>query len=73
MVLPLVILKISLEDKLLIKYFVIKHLILLKIQNMIDTKEALLQQFINVFVETSATPAANTSGSAIKNNTTLNQ
>ena len=37
------ILKLKLEEHRLIKYCVIKHLILLKIQNMMDTKGALLQ------------------------------
>ena len=37
------ILKISLEEQLPIKYCVIEHLILLKIQNMMDTEGALLQ------------------------------
>ena len=41
------ILKILLEVKVLIKYCMIKHLILLKIQNMIDMKGFLLQWFIN--------------------------
>ena len=41
------ILKILLEVKVLIKYCMIKHLILLKIQNMIDIKGFLLQWFIN--------------------------
>ena len=36
------ILKIYLEEQLLIKYYVIKHLILLKIQNMVDIKLVLL-------------------------------
>ena len=42
------ILKIQLEEHLLIKYCVIKHLILLKIQNIMDTKEAMLQWSTNV-------------------------
>ena len=36
------ILRIYLEEQLLIKYYVIKHLILIKIENMVDIKEALL-------------------------------
>ena len=40
-------LKIKLEEQLLIKYCVIKHLVLLKIQNMMDIKRVLLQWFIN--------------------------
>ena len=36
------ILKIYLEEQYLIKYYVTKHLTLLKIQNMVDIKEVLL-------------------------------
>ena len=36
------ILRIYLEEQLLIKYYVIKHLILLNIENMVNIKEALL-------------------------------
>ena len=43
------ILKIHLEEKLLIKYYVIKHLILLKIVDMMDIKEVSLQRFIGFF------------------------
>ena len=35
----------------LINYYVIKHLILLKIQNMMDIKEVLLQKFINFSIK----------------------
>ena len=45
------ILIIQLEEQLLIKYCVIKHLILLKIQNEIDIKEVLLQWFINFLIK----------------------
>ena len=38
------------EKRLLIKYYIIKHLILLKIQNMMDIKEVLLQWFINLWI-----------------------
>ena len=38
-----VILKMQLEERILIKYCVIKHLILLKIRNMMNIKEVLLQ------------------------------
>ena len=41
------ILKILLEEKVLIKYCMIKHLVLLKIQNMIDIKGFWYQWFIN--------------------------
>ena len=49
------------KDLTRIKHYciVIKHLILLKIQNMMDIKEVLLQWFINFLIE-------NTSGGAIK-------
>ena len=40
-------LEIYLENSLLIKYYVIKHLTLLKIQNMIDINVDLLQWLIN--------------------------
>ena len=42
------ILRISPEEQFLIKYYVIKHLILLKIQNMMDIKRVLRQWFINL-------------------------
>ena len=45
------ILKIYLKEQLLIKYYVIKHLILLKIQNMMDIKEVLLQWFKNFLIK----------------------
>ena len=40
------ILKIYLEEQLLIKYCVIKHFTLLKIQNIMDIKGVLLQWYI---------------------------
>ena len=40
------ILNIYLEEQLVIKYYVKKHLLLLKIQNMMDIKEVLLQWFM---------------------------
>ena len=53
------ILKISLEEQLLIKYCIIKHLILLKFQNMMDIKEVcFFWWFINVL---------SISGEAVKN------
>ena len=52
------ILRIYLEIHLLIKYYVIKHLILLRIQKMIYIKEVLLQWFINFFDKKSS--SANT-------------
>ena len=45
------ILIIQLEEQLLIKYCVIKHLILLKIQNEMDIKEVLLQWLINFLIK----------------------
>ena len=39
------IIKTELEEQLLTKYFVIKHLILLKIRNMMDIKGVLLECF----------------------------
>ena len=45
------ILMIQLEEQLLIKYCVIKHLILLKIQNEMDIKEVLLQWFIHFLIK----------------------
>ena len=45
------ILKIQLEEQLLIKYCVIKHLRLLKIQNMMDIKGVILQWFINLLIK----------------------
>ena len=42
------ILKIDFEEQLLIKHCVIKHLILLKILNIMDIKESLLQWILNL-------------------------
>ena len=42
------ILSINLEEQLLMKYYMIKHLILLKIENMMDINAGLLQWFINI-------------------------
>ena len=47
------ILKIYLEKQLLIKYYVMKHLTLLKIQNMMSIKEVLLQWCINFLIKLS--------------------
>ena len=44
-------LNIYLEEQLLIKYYAIKHLILLKIQNMMDINVSLLQWFINFLID----------------------
>ena len=43
-----------------------KHLILLKIQNMMDVKVVLLQRFVNVLIK-------KTSGGAVKNENMSNQ
>ena len=45
------ILRIFLAEQLLIKYYVIKHLILRKIRNMMGIKEALLQCSINFLIK----------------------
>ena len=45
------ILKIYLKEQLLEKHSVIKHLVLLKIQNMMNIKEVLLQSSINVLIK----------------------
>ena len=39
------------EEQFLIKYCMIKHLIFLKVLNMVDIKEVFLQWFINFLVE----------------------
>ena len=44
--------KIFLKEHVLIKYYVIKILILLEIRNMMDIKGVLLQQFINLLIKT---------------------
>ena len=45
------ILKIYLEEQLLIEYCMKKHLILLKISNMMDMEGVLLQWFINFLIK----------------------
>ena len=45
------ILSICLEEQLLIKYYMIKHLVWLKIQNMIDINVELLQWFIDFLIK----------------------
>ena len=54
------------EQQLLIKCYVIKHLILLKIQNMININADLLQWFINFLIKV-------TSVGAIKNEIMANK
>ena len=43
------ILRISIKEQPLIKYYMIKLLIMLKIQNMMNINTDLLQRFINLF------------------------
>ena len=38
------------KEQCFIKYCMIKHLMLLKLQNMMDIKEVLLQWFINLLI-----------------------
>ena len=47
----MVILKIYLEKKLLKKYYAIKHLILLRLQNMMDVSPDLHQWFISFWIK----------------------
>ena len=54
------ILKIKLKEQPLIKHYVIKHLILLKIRNIMDIEEGLLQWVYKFFNK-------KTSGNSIKN------
>ena len=62
------ILKVYIEEQLLIKYYVIKHLILLKIQNMMDINVDLLQaSMVYKFFD------KKTSGSGIKNENISNK
>ena len=60
------ILKILLEEQFLIKYCVIKHLILLKIKNMMDIKGVLRQWFLNFLIK-------QTSGGTVKNENISNR
>ena len=57
---------LTFKEQLLIKYCVTKHLILLKIRNMLDIKRILLQWFINFLIK-------KTSGGAIKNENMSNK
>ena len=45
------VLRVSLEEQLLIKYCVLKHLVLLKTPNMMDINMDLLQWFINSLIK----------------------
>ena len=51
------ILKIELEEQLLLNYYVIKHLILLKFIDMMNIKEVQLQWFIRFFYKKTAVGA----------------
>ena len=51
MILIMEILKIEIEEQLLIKHYMIKDLILLKIRNMIDINVSLPQWFINFLMK----------------------
>ena len=51
MILIMEILKIEIEEQLLIKHYMIKDLILLKIRNMIDINVSLPQWFINFLIK----------------------
>ena len=51
MVLIMEILKIEIEEQLLIKHYMIKDLILLKIRNMTDINVSLPQWFINFLIK----------------------
>ena len=53
------VLKILMEEQLLIKYYAIEHFILIKIQNIMDINVALLQRFINFVKKTSGGIAKN--------------
>ena len=51
------VLNINQEERLLIKYYVIEHLIFLKIQNMADIKENLRQWFTYFLIKSLQTKA----------------
>ena len=51
MILIMEILKIEIEEQLLIKHYMIKDLILLKIRNMTDINVSLPQWFINFLIK----------------------
>ena len=51
MILIMEILKIEIEEQLLIKHYMIKDIILLKIRNMIDINVSLPQWFINFLIK----------------------
>ena len=67
------ILKIYLEEQFLTKYYMIKHLILLKFQNMMDFNVDLLQWFIIFFDKnSSATPVNKSAGTFTHIETEIN-
>ena len=45
------IVNVEIEEQFLIKYYMIKHLILLKIENIMDINVDFLQWFINFLIE----------------------
>ena len=53
MTLLMKILRIHLKQQLPSKSYMIKHLILLKVKNMMDIKEFLLQRFVNFLIRSS--------------------
>ena len=67
------ILKIYQDEKFLRNYYVIKHLILLKVQNMKDVKLDLLLWFIFFFDENSSCAVTCTNTYAIKSKIMSNQ
>ena len=66
MILIMEILKIEIEEQLLIKHYMIKDLILLKIRNMTDINVSLPQWFINFLIK-------KTSGRTLKNEIIFNK
>ena len=68
------ILRICLEEQLLINYYMIKHLILLKLQNVIDIKEVLFQWLTKFFDKKSSVGAVKCADKfAIKSEILTNQ
>ena len=52
----MVILKIYQEGRLLMKHYVIKHLTLLKVQDMMDNKEVFLQLLVSFLIKSLLVP-----------------
>ena len=69
------ILKIKLEEQLLMKYCIIKHLILLKIQNMMDVNAELLHKWLIIFLikKSSGRDATLANKCSFKNENILNK